>query len=232
MRCAPSAKRRRDDRQPDRRHERRREPVTKRARTSTQPSCARPPSPENATKTASAEEHPPPAEEVADAAAEQHKPAVAEDVGADDPLQRGGRHAEVGADRRQGDAHHGDVGALEEDGAAQDEQSAQDCDAVPPIVAPVAEGGRGSHLVPLCGHMMRHYARTWKTALQSQPVTAREPRRPDDALQWDAPRGLRGPPDPRPFADKWSLLVVALLDDRMLRFSELRREIDGSASGC
>ncbi|MDG4824723.1 helix-turn-helix domain-containing protein [Asanoa sp. WMMD1127] len=28
-------------------------------------------------------------------------------------------------------------------------------------------------------------------------------------------------------ADKWSLLVVALLDNRKLRFTELRREIDG-----
>lgn len=28
-------------------------------------------------------------------------------------------------------------------------------------------------------------------------------------------------------ADKWSLLVIALLDRRVLRFTELRREIDG-----
>jgi len=28
-------------------------------------------------------------------------------------------------------------------------------------------------------------------------------------------------------ADKWSLLVVALLDNRKLRFTQLRREIDG-----
>ncbi|MFF8934940.1 winged helix-turn-helix transcriptional regulator [Streptomyces paradoxus] len=28
-------------------------------------------------------------------------------------------------------------------------------------------------------------------------------------------------------ADKWSLLVIALLDNRRLRFTELRREIDG-----
>ena len=39
--------------------------------------------------------------------------------------------------------------------------------------------------------------------------------------------GLRGPADPRPVADKWSLLVIALLDRRSLRFTELRREIDG-----
>nr|WP_240666032.1 helix-turn-helix domain-containing protein [Agromyces sp. LHK192] len=28
-------------------------------------------------------------------------------------------------------------------------------------------------------------------------------------------------------ADKWSLLVIALLDDRVMRFSELKRVIDG-----
>jgi DNA-binding HxlR family transcriptional regulator len=50
---------------------------------------------------------------------------------------------------------------------------------------------------------------------------------PDDALQWDT----REDCDVRQIldrvADKWSLLVVALLDHRTMRFSELRRQIDG-----
>jgi DNA-binding HxlR family transcriptional regulator len=48
-----------------------------------------------------------------------------------------------------------------------------------------------------------------------------------DAEQWDA----RNDCDVRQIldrvADKWSLLVIALLARRTLRFSELRREIDG-----
>jgi len=48
-----------------------------------------------------------------------------------------------------------------------------------------------------------------------------------DAEQWDA----RNDCDVRHIldrvADKWSLLVIALLARRTLRFSELRREIDG-----
>ncbi len=49
---------------------------------------------------------------------------------------------------------------------------------------------------------------------------------PEDALQWDA----RMDCDVRQIldrvADKWSLLVIALLRDRTLRFSELLRQID------
>ena len=48
-----------------------------------------------------------------------------------------------------------------------------------------------------------------------------------DAFQWDS----RADCDVRQIldriADKWSLLVIALLEQRTLRFSELRREIDG-----
>jgi DNA-binding HxlR family transcriptional regulator len=50
---------------------------------------------------------------------------------------------------------------------------------------------------------------------------------PGDAHQWDT----REDCDVRQIldrvADKWSLLVVALLDNRTMRFSELRRQIDG-----
>ncbi|MEV5559439.1 helix-turn-helix domain-containing protein [Nonomuraea wenchangensis] len=49
----------------------------------------------------------------------------------------------------------------------------------------------------------------------------------DQARQWD----VRADCDVRQIldrvADKWSLLVIALLDRRTMRFSELRRTVDG-----
>ncbi|MFF5208132.1 winged helix-turn-helix transcriptional regulator [Streptosporangium sp. NPDC000396] len=49
----------------------------------------------------------------------------------------------------------------------------------------------------------------------------------DQVIQWDT----RADCDVRQIldriADKWSLLVIALLDRRTMRFTELRREIDG-----
>jgi DNA-binding HxlR family transcriptional regulator len=50
---------------------------------------------------------------------------------------------------------------------------------------------------------------------------------PDDALQWDVREGCEVRQILDRIADRWSLLVIALLDDRTVRFSELRREIDG-----
>jgi DNA-binding HxlR family transcriptional regulator len=50
---------------------------------------------------------------------------------------------------------------------------------------------------------------------------------PDEALQWDVREGCEVRQVLDRVADKWSLLVIALLDDRTLRFSELRRQIDG-----
>jgi DNA-binding HxlR family transcriptional regulator len=50
---------------------------------------------------------------------------------------------------------------------------------------------------------------------------------PDDALQWDTREGCDVRQILDRVADKWSLLVVALLDHRTMRFSELRRQIDG-----
>jgi DNA-binding HxlR family transcriptional regulator len=50
---------------------------------------------------------------------------------------------------------------------------------------------------------------------------------PDHALQWDAREGCEVRQILDRIAGKWSLLVVALLHDRTMRFSELRREIDG-----
>ncbi|MGX1133903.1 DNA-binding HxlR family transcriptional regulator [Streptomyces glaucescens] len=48
-----------------------------------------------------------------------------------------------------------------------------------------------------------------------------------DALQWDTRQGCEVRQILDRVADKWSLLVIALLDRRGLRFSELRRRIDG-----
>lgn len=48
-----------------------------------------------------------------------------------------------------------------------------------------------------------------------------------DALQWDVRQGCEVRHILDRVADKWSLLVIALLERRSLRFSELRRRIDG-----
>ena len=50
---------------------------------------------------------------------------------------------------------------------------------------------------------------------------------PEDALQWDVREGCEVRQILDRIADKWSLLVIALLEDRTLRFSELRRLVDG-----
>lgn len=48
-----------------------------------------------------------------------------------------------------------------------------------------------------------------------------------DVLHWDAREDCEVRQILDRVADKWSLLVIALLDQRTLRFSELRRKIDG-----
>lgn len=48
-----------------------------------------------------------------------------------------------------------------------------------------------------------------------------------DAFQWDTREGCEVRQILDRIADKWSLLVVALLEERTMRFNELRREIDG-----
>ncbi|GGK44402.1 transcriptional regulator [Planomonospora parontospora subsp. parontospora] len=48
-----------------------------------------------------------------------------------------------------------------------------------------------------------------------------------DVLQWDTREDCEVRQILDRVADKWSLLVIALLDRRSLRFTELRREIDG-----
>lgn len=48
-----------------------------------------------------------------------------------------------------------------------------------------------------------------------------------DPFQWDAREDCEVRQILDRVADKWSLLVIALLEHRRLRFTELRREIDG-----
>lgn len=48
-----------------------------------------------------------------------------------------------------------------------------------------------------------------------------------DALQWDTREDCEVRQILDRIADKWSLLVIALLEERTLRFTELRRKIDG-----
>jgi DNA-binding HxlR family transcriptional regulator len=50
---------------------------------------------------------------------------------------------------------------------------------------------------------------------------------PDEALQWDAREGCEVRQILDRVADKWSLLAIALLEERTLRFTELQRRIDG-----
>ncbi|OLT21557.1 HxlR family transcriptional regulator [Pseudonocardia sp. CNS-139] len=49
----------------------------------------------------------------------------------------------------------------------------------------------------------------------------------NDAYQWDTREDCEVRQILDRIADKWSLLVIALLDRRTLRFTQLRREIDG-----
>ena len=48
-----------------------------------------------------------------------------------------------------------------------------------------------------------------------------------DVLQWDVREGCEVRRTLDRIADKWSLLVIALLDKRAMRFAELRRAIEG-----
>jgi len=48
-----------------------------------------------------------------------------------------------------------------------------------------------------------------------------------DALQWDTREDCEVRQILDRIADKWSLLAIALLEGRTLRFTELRRKIDG-----
>jgi len=48
-----------------------------------------------------------------------------------------------------------------------------------------------------------------------------------DPFQWDVRQDCEVRQILDRIADKWSLLVIALLDETTLRFGELRREIDG-----
>ena len=101
------------------------------------------------------QEHPASPEQVGGASTEQHEAAVAEHVRAHDPLQLARAHPELGADRGQRDAHHRDVHALHEDGAAEHEQQRE------------SRSGHVflSRLLLVSNRIMRHHPPGWKKAL-------------------------------------------------------------------
>jgi DNA-binding HxlR family transcriptional regulator len=67
------------------------------------------------------------------------------------------------------------------------------------------------------------------TSPGSSGVTVADHEDPDcwDAFQWDTREDCEVRQILDRIADKWSLLVISLLERRTLRFNELRREIDG-----
>ena len=65
------------------------------------------------------------------------------------------------------------------------------------------------------------------TSPSSSEVTAEPPNVDRDPFQWDSREDCDVRQILDRIADKWSLLVVALLERRTMRFNELRREIDG-----
>lgn len=68
------------------------------------------------------QEHTAAAEQVGRAPAEEGETGVAEHIGAHHPGRGVGGEPQIGPDRRDRDGHHRDVGALQEDRSAQDEQ--------------------------------------------------------------------------------------------------------------
>jgi DNA-binding HxlR family transcriptional regulator len=62
---------------------------------------------------------------------------------------------------------------------------------------------------------------TWKSAAHCEVTD------PYDAHQWDARQDCEVRQILDRIADKWSLLAIALLEGRRLRFTELQREIAG-----
>ncbi|WP_329208408.1 helix-turn-helix transcriptional regulator [Streptomyces sp. NBC_00683] len=69
----------------------------------------------------------------------------------------------------------------------------------------------------------RHPGGTVTTLPPEPHTTAGDP----DPFQWDTREGCEVRQILDRVADKWSLLVIALLDRRKLRFTQLKREIDG-----
>jgi DNA-binding HxlR family transcriptional regulator len=69
---------------------------------------------------------------------------------------------------------------------------------------------------------------TLKSPGSSEVTGSQAPCRTDDnAFQWDVREGCEVRQILDRIADKWSLLVISLLDRQTLRFNELRRQIDG-----
>ncbi|WP_265522410.1 winged helix-turn-helix transcriptional regulator [Oerskovia flava] len=65
------------------------------------------------------------------------------------------------------------------------------------------------------------------TGQVAQHDTALADEHDDEIWQWDTREGCEVRQILDRVADKWSLLAIALLDRRTMRFTELKREIDG-----
>ena len=115
--------RRRDDREPGGRGERRADALHEARRDQERAACRETAECRGNDEDAERDqEHTPPTQQVGRPAAEQQEAAVAEHVGAHDPLQRARRHVEVVSDRGKGDADHRHVKRIEEQRAAEHEE--------------------------------------------------------------------------------------------------------------
>jgi DNA-binding HxlR family transcriptional regulator len=82
----------------------------------------------------------------------------------------------------------------------------------------------------IVGHDRRMAQEGTSTSPGSLEGTVAEPadcRADRDPFQWDVREDCQVRQILDRIADKWSLLVIALLDEKKLRFGELGREIDG-----
>ena len=112
-----------DDRQPGRRGERSRDALDEPGRDQDRPVRREPAEQRGEQEHGDRDhEHALAPEQVGGPAAEKQEPAVAEDVAADDPLQARGGEVELVVDARKRHPDHRDVEAVEEEGAAEDEQ--------------------------------------------------------------------------------------------------------------
>lgn len=82
--------------------------------------------------------------------------------------------------------------------------------------------------VTSCNHgIVKACSRTMKEGTFNSPSNCCSTEADYDVLQWDVREGCEVRQILDRIADKWSLLVIALLEKRTLRFTELSKSIDG-----